>query len=438
MKAECEERETLSSSDDEYAFRIEVPASKVSAPFVSLKVNGVVCKFLVDSGLSVNIVSSNAVKVFGVDLQPCGTRVYAFNSSAPLPMIGKFSALTESKCSTVDAEFLVVESGTSLLGYATATELGILQIANAVSVEKNVFRRYPSLFTVLRKIKNVEVKLHIDGNVSPVHQTHRRIPFHQRKSLEACVESLLQRDIIEPAVSPTPWVSPVVLVPKPKQPGGVRLCVVMREANKAISRERHLLPTLDEVTHDLDGATVFSKFDLNQGYHQVLLHPDSRHITTFSTHSGLFRYKRLSFGINAAAEKFQNVIASAISDIPNVKNISDDVIIYGVNVQEHDKALHAVLTRFQELNLTLPNDKCQFYMPPIEFFGMVFSAQGMSPDPAKVKAIKQAAPPNSVSDVRSLLGMTNYVSRFIHNYADLTRKGVEFKWQEVHQRRYTS
>ena len=135
----------------------------------------------------------------------------------------------------------------------------------------------------------------------------------------------------------------------------------MREANKAISRERHLLPTLDEVIHDLNGATVFSKLDLNQGYHQLLLHPDSRHIT----------YKHLSFGINAAAEKFQTVIASAISDIPNVKNISD-VIICGVNVQEHDKA--PVLTRFQELNLTLRKDKCHFYMPQIEFFGMVISA----------------------------------------------------------------
>ena len=135
-------------------------------------------------------------------------------------------------------------------------------------------------------MKNVEIKLHIDGNVSPVHQTHPRIPFHQRKSLEACVESLLQQEIIEPAVAPTSWVSPVVLVPKPKQPGGVRLCVDMREANKAILRERHLLPTLDEVIHDLNGATVFSKLDLNQGYHQLLLHPDSRHITTFSTHTG--------------------------------------------------------------------------------------------------------------------------------------------------------
>ena len=162
--------------------------------------------------------------------------------------------------------------------------------------------------------------------------------------------------------------------------------------NKAISRERHLLPTLDEVIHDLNGATVFIKLDLNQGYHQLLLHPDSRHITTFSTHIVLFRYKRL-----------QILIASAISDIPNVKNISDDVIIYGVTVQEHDKALHAVLTRFQELNLTLRKDKCQFYLPRTEFFGMVFSAQGMSLDPAKVEAIKQADPPTSVSGAEACL-----------------------------------
>ena len=67
------------------------------------------------------------------------------------------------------------------------------------------------------------------------------------------------------------------------------------------------------------------------------MHPYSRHITTFCNHLiVLFRYKRLSFGINA--EKFYNVIASGISDIPNVKSIRDDVIIYGVNVQENDKA----------------------------------------------------------------------------------------------------
>jgi len=193
------------------------------------------------------------------------------------------------------------------------------------------------------------------------------------------------------------------------------------------------MPTFDEVVHDLNGAKVFSKLDLNQGYHQLVLHPDSRHITTFSTHLGLYRYKRLSFGISAAAEKFQDVIATAISDIPNVKKISDDVIIYGVNTGEHDKTLHAVLARFKDFNLTLKKEKCQFYMPRIEFFGMVFSADGMSPDPARMEAINQAEAPTSVTVVCSLLGMTNYVSRLMRNYADivaplrdLTHKGVEF------------
>ena len=71
----------------------------------------------------------------------------------------------------------MVESETSLLGYTTATELEIVQIANAVSVD--VFQRYLSLFTGHGKMKNVEVKLHINENVSLVYQTHRRIPFHQ-------------------------------------------------------------------------------------------------------------------------------------------------------------------------------------------------------------------------------------------------------------------
>ena len=114
----------------------------------------------------------------------------------------------------------MVDGKASLLGYTTAADLGIMQIANAVSVERNVFQNYPSLFSGLGKMTNVEVKLHIDENVKPIHQSQRCIPFHQRKNLEACVESLLQKDIIAPADGPTPW----VLVPKPKQPGGVRLC----------------------------------------------------------------------------------------------------------------------------------------------------------------------------------------------------------------------
>ena len=82
----------------------------------------------------------------------------------------------------------------------------------------------------------------------------------------------------------------------------------MRAVNKAIQRERHITPTIDDVIADLNDAKVFSKLDLNQGYHQLELSEESRYVTTFSTHVGLRRYKRLNFGVTSAAEIFQNTI----------------------------------------------------------------------------------------------------------------------------------
>ena len=76
----------------------------------------------------------------------------------------------------------------------------------------------------------------------------------------------------------------------------------MRVANQAITRERHPLPTVDDLIHTLNGATVFSKLDLRSGYHQVPLAPESRYITTFATHQGLWRYTRLNFGTNSASD----------------------------------------------------------------------------------------------------------------------------------------
>ena len=150
------------------------------------------------------------------------------------------------------------------------------------------------------------VHLHNDRNVVPTAQPHRRQPFHTRKKVDDELDRLLKLDIIERVTGPTQWVSPIVTPPKPKSPEEVRICVDMRLPNKAIIRERHPTPTVDDIIYRLNGATVFSKLDLNKGYHQLKLDEDSRHITTFTTHRGLFRYKRLSFGINSAAEVFQH------------------------------------------------------------------------------------------------------------------------------------
>ena len=85
-----------------------------------------------------------------------------------------------------------------------------------------------------------------------------------------------------------------------------------------------------------------------------------------------------------------------------------------------DTNLNAVLKRLKENGLTLNAKKCEFNTEKIFFFGHIFSRNGLSADPAKVTAIQNCSAPSNVEEVRSLLGMTNYVSRFIKDYSTIT------------------
>ena len=182
----------------------------------------------------------------------------------------------------------------------------------------------------------------------------------------------------------------------------------MRNANRAILRTRHFTPTIEELTADVNGATIFSKLDLKAGYHQLELQPSCRYITTFSTHVGLYQYRRLSFGINSAAEIFQHTIQTLIADIPGARNVSDYIVVFGKDQKEHDTALANTLRRLHESALTVSAKKCEFNKPNIEFFGHIFSANGLVPDPKKVKALQDASEQRNPTELRSFLGMTQY------------------------------
>ena len=270
-------------------------------------------------------------------------------------------------------------------------------------------------------------------------QRHRRIPFHVRKKVEDELLRLEKLDIIEKVEGPTPWISPIVVVPKKND--SIRICVDMRLPNKAIERERHITPTIDDIITELNGAQLFSKIDLNNGYHQLVLHEESRYITTFTTHVGLRRYKRLMFGINAASEIFRNAIYQSLHGLSGVMNISDDILVYGNCKTSHDENLKAVLTRLEEKGLTLNYNKCEFNTDKISFYGHIFSKDGLSPDPAKISAIKNCSAPNNIDEVRSLLGMTNYVSRFIRDYSTITepirqlmKSKTEWQWSDEQEK----
>lgn len=130
---------------------------------------------------------------------------------------------------------------------------------------------------------------------------------------------------------------------------------------------------MDEVLENLNGTTVFSKLDLRLGFHQIELDEGSRDITTFTTHDGLFRFKRLSFGVNSPPKKYQQKVTQVISDIGGVQSIADDLIVHGNGNEEHDRNLYTLMHRLEEKNLTLNSEKCQFRMDKVVFMGLLIS-----------------------------------------------------------------
>ena len=327
-------------------------------------------------------------------------------------------------------------------------KLGVLTLrvpgipVNNVVDRSELIAKHQAVLEGIGKLKDYQRKLHIDTTVQPVAQPLRRPAFTLREKIEKKLDELLHEDIIERVDGPTPWVNPVVVVPKPN--GEVRLCVDMRCANKAIIRERHPIPTIDEVLNDMQEGSVLSKLDMKWGYHQIELSTESHDITTFVTHKGLFRYRRLTFGISSVPEKYQQVIQQVLHDCSGTANISDDIFVYGPDTDEHDRRLEQVLIRLKEKGPTLNKEKCVFHMPKLTFMGLVLSQRGIGPTEEKVKAVTEAREPQNVSEVKSFLGLVNFNARFIPDLATvaeplrrLTKKGETFIFGPEEQTAFT-
>ena len=226
----------------------------------------------------------------------------------------------------------------------------------------------------------------------------------------------------------------------PKKDGQVRICVDIHAANTAIKCVRHLIPIVADVSLELDDAQYFSKLDLSHAFRQLELHVDSRFITTFSAHLGLYCYKRLNFGANASAEKFQHTLQEQLKGINGIKNIAKDIIVYGKTRKEHNIALEACLKRLQESGFTLNKEKCNSLNTKSTFFGQAFSKEGTCPDPRRVQDVTDISVPKIVSEIHSFFGMANHSSKYINDFAtivaplrDVTKQNVPFDWKKKHQ-----
>ena len=417
-----------SGQNDQLAFTLNVNACKLQR--TDVMVGNIKTRFIIDSGADCNVIDLKTyeqMKTRNIKVNRSvkgGPKLFSYSAKTPIDVIGQFWANIESHTGKVsnDVRFIVVDAvAEPLLGLESATDLGILHVTNCASTKLD-YNKLESMYTNLFSGKigkaEGEIELTVDKSVPPVTQPFRVVPFALRTKLEAHIDELIEADIIEKVSGPVSWASPVVIVPK--NDGKIRLCVDMRQANQAIVRHNYPVPTIDELLLNMNGSKVFSKIDLKSGFHQFVLAENSRDITTFNTHLGLYRYKRLMFGISSAPEIYQSMVADIIRGIPGVTNLADDIVIHGKTREEHDSRLVRALDCLEKSGMTLNERKCSFGASEINFVGHQVTDKGVNPGKDKVKAVLEAEEPINVGQMKSFLGLVGYCSKFIPDFSSKT------------------
>ena len=146
----------------------------------------------------------------------------------------------------------------------------------------------------------------------------------------------------------------------------------------------------------------------------------------------------MPFGISPAPEYFQRKLDQNLEGLNGVYKIADDILITDRGstmkeaVKDHDATLLKLLDRCRERNLKLNREKLQLKCSETSLIGQVLTPEGVKPDPSKVEAIQKMERPKDVAAVRRLVGLVNYLSKFLRKLSKLceplrrlNRKDVE-------------
>ena len=447
----CRSRESENKEDVKFVQPVQHQSDKSNPEYVlyttnneglgvetDVEINGKLVQMMIDTGCAKTLIPKQWFRNnLNIPLNPTNVKFSAFGGG-DLKCLGVFDAkLRCNKMEVMEPVYVIDVEGPPLLGRSALSTLNLVKIhavgESPTKAREKIYQEYENLFKEeLGDFKNYEYKIKINSDVPPKVQKQRPVPAPLEDRLKQEIERMIQEDVIEEATGAS-WISPVQIVYKGN--GELRVCVDLREANKAVIRERFPIPRIQDLLRQLSGARMFSTLDLRKAYWQVRLAKESREITSFIAAGKVYQFKRLPFGLASAPEVYQRVMSIVCEGLSGVLSYFDDVVVYGSTPEEHWKNLRAVMAKLQDCGLRLNADKCALGMCELKFLGHVISAEGIKPDPDKVKAIADAPVPQNQAELRSFLGSITYLTQFVSNLATvitplryLTQKGVVWKW----------
>lgn len=372
--------------------------------------------FKIDSGAEVNVLPLAIAQKVQADIQPSSAGLTSYTQHR-INNVGRTKlTLSHNNVDKGEVWFELVDTNLPpILGLTSCINLGLIQRIDAIN-SQTIISEFPDCFQGMGCLSR-EHHISTDPDVRPTINSPRRVPLSMTDKVKTELEKMESNGIISAVDQPTEWVSSMVVVEK--KDGGVRICLDPRELNKAILREHHHIPTLDDIAHKFAGMKIFSIMDMKHGYWHVPLDKESQLLTTFNTPFGRYAFNRLPFGVNSAAEVFEKRVEEIFGDL-NVSIYFDDLIVAGRNQQEHDDNLRKLLIRARENNVKFNPDKIQLNRSEVTYLGHIVSADGLKPDPDKIQAITEMPSPTDKLGIQRLLGTLNFLRGFIPDISTVT------------------
>ena len=406
--------------------------------------------FKLDIGAAVNVIPLSVYEKLSTkqELKPPSKFIRAYGGTIIKP-VGEISLISSVKNRTARFKYLVVKQDTTaLLSLKACVELNLVKRVDSVSTnqqkaeENDFIKKNKTLVEGLGKFPGKQ-KINIVENAQLPNVPPRRIPSSLKRGVKRALDRLARKGIIEKVNKPTAQHCINHLVVVEKDDKNLRLCLDPRELNGLIITQHHLLPTISEIAEKLKYNKYFTVLDLKDGYHQIELDEDSSNLCCFATPFGIYKYKRLPFGLTCSSEIFQGRMEEEFGDIPNVMVFQDDILIHAKTEEEHDRALKEVMLRAKKLNIKFNLDKLQYKKSAVRYVGFIYDKDGRHIDHQRIEALLALDPPTTKKKLQKCMGMFNYIRDFIPDMSavtaplrELLKDNVHFQWLPSHDQAF--
>ena len=296
----------------------------------------------------------------------------------------------------------------------------------------------------------MEVELPLKPDATPHRHAASRVGEAGRQVIEKHIEEMESRGIIRKSNSE--WGSRVVLVTK--KDGSVRFCVDYRDLNSKLKLQDSPIPLTVEALDRLSSgegcpsSLFLSTLDLASGFWTLPVKEEDKALTAFVTHRQKYEFNYLPFGIQSGPSYMVRLMDAALQGLAweTCMPYLDDIGVWstgtGSSQEERESnsfeqmmtRLEAVFQRLRWAGLSMKASKCVLFATQAEYLGHVVSREGLRMDPRKIEVVRNFEPTqiNTVTKVRSFLGICSYYRRFIEGFSlvaapltDLTRDGVD-------------